>query len=120
MLMIKSFSLIEVIIAVVLVFIIGLTLAKISSQNVNTLQSVQNSKTYLHSLALQSSNEFKDINDYSSIEDLPKIEYKIEKELEELQNIRVELIEGFSLDFILQKQTITDENNDKKSYFRIK
>lgn len=117
--MTKSFTLIEVIVAVAIIFIIGLTLSKISSQNINTLMSVKEDLTHLDSLAINSTNEFKDINDYSNILDLPKIEYKVEKKLEELAQTELVISPSFTIVYISQKETIKNDQT-QKSYFRIK
>ncbi len=115
----KAFSLIEVIVAMTLIVIIGLTLAEISSQNINTIQSAKEDKTYLHSLALNSTNMYKNIKDYSNIKDIPIADYTIEKSTKELGMVSFELIDGFSFEFFYEEIIIKDAY-EEKSYFAIK
>lgn len=115
----KAFTLIEVLVSVFLIFIIGFALAKISSQNVNTIQSTKSDITYLYSAVINSSHQYKDINDYLEIRDIPKYNYKVEKKQDELGIVSRPLSETFIISYRLEKERIKSDETTK-SFFRIK
>lgn len=115
----KAFTLIEVLVSVMLIFIIGFTLTKISSQNINTLQKAKDNYVYLYSAVINSTHEYRDINDYIGIRDIPKYDLSVEKRKDELSTTSLELAENFIINYILEKESIKDDNQTK-SFFRIK
>ena len=60
----RAFTLLEVLVSVVIVFMIGMTLTQISSQNVNVLQSVKDDISSYDSAILYATNEYRDLNSY--------------------------------------------------------
>lgn len=115
----NAFTLIEVLVSVMLIFIIGFTLTKISSQNINTLQKAKEDYTYLYSSVVNSTHEYRDINDYIGIRDIPKFDLRVEKKKANLSTTSKELTETFVISYILEKESIKDDKQTK-SFFRIK
>jgi len=115
----KGFTLIEVLVSVLLVFMIGFTLTKISSQNINTIQSTKEDLTYLYSTIIHSTHEYRDINDYLGINEIPQYTYSIEKKKSDLGSSSIVLSETFIINYNLEKESIKSDTNTK-SFFRIK
>lgn len=115
----KAFTLIEVLVSVFLIFIIGFALTKISSQNINTIQSINNNNTYLYSTVVNSTHEYRDINDYLSIKDIPLYDNKIEKKKTELGFSSLVIREDFIININLEKESISSDST-KKTFFHIK
>lgn len=115
----SSFTLIEVLVSVFLIFIIGFTLTKISSQNINTIQSSKSDFTYLYSTVINSMHGYKNINDYINIKNIPKYLYKIEKKEEDLEYSSIVVTDTFIINYNLKKESILSDENSK-SFFRIK
>lgn len=114
----RGFTLIEVIVSVVLIFILGVALLQISSQNTNILESSKKDKVYLHSLALHSFNEYKDLDDYVSLTDIPRYDLKISKKTSIIGTSEFEF-KGVKIKYVLNKITIKLDD-ETKSYFEIK
>ena len=117
--MTKSFTLIEVLVSVMLIFMIGFALTKISSQNINTIQSIQNENSYLYSAVIHSTHNYRDINDYLSIRDIPKYNNTVEKKKTDLGFSSLALRDDFVIDFNLEKESIKSDTI-QKTFFRIK
>lgn len=115
----KAFTLIEVLVSVFLIVIIGLTLIKISSQNINTMQSVKTDFTYLFSTVINSTNDFRDVNDYLNIKDIPSYDYLVEKKTKHVSSSSFALSDEFIVDYTLEKEIIKSDY-DKQVFFRIK
>ena len=115
----KAFTLIEVLVSVFLIFIIGFTLTKISSQNINTIQDSKEDYTYLYSAVVNSTNEYRDINDFLGIRDIPKYEITVEKKREVLSITSLELTETFVINYTTEQESIKDDKATK-SFFHIK
>ena len=115
----KAFTLIEVLVSVFLIFIIGFTLTKISSQNISTIQSSKQDYTYLYSSVLNSTHQYKDINDYLEIQDIPKYSHTIEKKEEDLSFSSIVLTDSFVVNYNLKKESIKSDTNTK-AFLRIK
>lgn len=115
----KAFTLIEVLVSVFLIFIIGMTLMKISSQNITTIQSAKNDYTDLYSTVVHSTHEYRDINDYLSIKDIPKYTIRVEEKKTNLGGSSIELTKNFIINYTLEKESIKDDQQTK-SFFRIK
>jgi Tfp pilus assembly protein PilV len=115
----KAFTLIEVLVSVLLIFIMGFTLTKISSQNINTLQSSKEDYIYLYSAVVNSSHEYKDINDFIDIRDIPKYTIRVEKTNEVISVTSLSLIEGFKINYTTKKESIKN-GKQTKAFFLIK
>jgi hypothetical protein len=114
----KAFTLIEVLVSVVLIFIIGMTLTKVSSQNTNTLYAVKHDFTFLDSAALNSDQDYKDINDYIKIQDIPKFNYRIEKKEDIIGESVLPITDQFMINYTLKKEELKSEKSSH-AYFRI-
>jgi prepilin-type N-terminal cleavage/methylation domain-containing protein len=115
----RAFTLIEVLVSVMLIFIIGFTLTKISSQNINTIQSSKDDITYLYSTVVTTSNEYRDINDYLAIKDIPRYSYTVETKKVDLGSSSIVLSETFVINYNLERENIKSDYTTK-SFFRIK
>jgi len=115
----KSFTLIEVLVSVFLIVIIGLTLTKISSQNINIMQSVKLDHTHLNSVVINNTNDYRDIDDYLNIRDIPGYDYKVEKKRKEISSSSFVLNDNFIVNYILEKEIIVSDD-EQQAFFRIK
>ncbi len=115
----KSFTLIEVLVSVFLIVIIGITLTKISSQNVNIMQSVKLDYTYLNSTVINNTNDYRDIDDYLNIKDIPGYDYKVEKKRKQISSSSFMLKDDFIVNYTLEKEIIVSDD-EKQTFFRIK
>lgn len=115
----NAFTLIEVLVSVLLVVMMGLTLVKISSQNINTLQTVKEDYTYLYSSALNSIHDYKEIDDFITISDIPKYNLRVEKQKDIFVTTTINLTNYFVIAYTIEKESIKDEQQTK-SFFRIK
>lgn len=117
--MTKSFTLIEVLVSVLLIFMIGFALTKISSQNINTIESMKKDNSYLFSAVINSTHNYRDINDYLSIRDIPKYNNTVEKKKIDLGFSSLVLRDDFVIDYNLEKESILSDTI-QKTFFRIK
>lgn len=115
----KAFTLLEVLISVLLIFMLGMALIKISSQNINILETVKKDVSYLDSLIVNSDNDYKDINSYTSIKDLPKYEATVTKKTYDLSSSSIILRDDFIINYEIKREKI-EINDETKAYFRIK
>jgi hypothetical protein len=98
---------------------LGMALVKISSQNVNVLQSVKDDINSYASAVINNSNEYRTLKDYISIIDIPKPDVQVEKKNIDLGGFSLISTKEFTLGYNLQHDQIKI-NNETKSYFRIK
>ena len=117
--MTKSFTLIEVLVSVVLIFMIGFALTKISSQNINTIQNIKNDNSYLYSTVINSTHDYRDIKDYLSIENIPEHDYEVEKKTIFLGTTSLVIRDDFVINFNLEKESVKSDTK-QKTFFRIK
>ena len=116
----KAFTLLEVLISVVLVFMIGEALTKISSQNINVMESVKKNMTCFDSVMLNSTNDYRDLNSYLSIKDIPLYDALVEKKTPQIvKNRNIIIDKDFIINYTINKESLKI-NNETKSYFRIK
>ena len=114
----KAFTLIEVLISVVIIFMIGMTFVKISSQNVNVLQSAKVEMNSYSSAVINSSSEYRSLNDYIVFRDIPRTDAVVEKKRVDLGVFPLVSTEEFSINYTLQNEKVKI-NDETKSYFRI-
>ena len=115
----RAFTLLEVLVSVVIVFMIGMTLTQISSQNVNVLQSVKDDMNSYDSAILYTTNEYRDLNSYLNIAEAPKFEVIVERKSLDLSSDAVMITKDFIISYNISKDRIKIDD-ETKAYYRIK
>lgn len=111
----QGFTLIEVVVSAVLIAVIGVSLIKLSSSNIEGVEYSREKRYDLFSLVLFQVSEFGHIKDYSGLEaeDIEIPEWKVESEEEEVMNIEFdlsqELVDGESPDLEITMGESTTE-----------
>lgn len=113
----NSFTLLEVLISVVLIFIIGMSLTEISNNNTNAIIKDRNTNYEMASLVIQSSNTYREIRDYFKIQDIPNPDILVDRKKEFLYSNVLVLDENNSLEILTEKETI-NINDETLTFFR--
>lgn len=113
----NSFTLLEILISVVLIFIIGMSLTEISNNNTNAIIKDKNTRFELASLVIQSSNTYREIRDYFKIKDIPNPDILVDRKKEFLYNSMIVLDENTSVEVSAEKETVII-NDETLTFFR--
>lgn len=87
----QSFTLIEVVVSAVLIAIIGVSLIKLSTSNIEGVEYSREKRYDLFSLVLYQVSEFGYIKDYSGIEDVDMPNWKVDATQEDVLTQEYEL-----------------------------
>lgn len=113
-----GFTLLEVLASVVLLFIIGMALTEISSKNLKSIEHYRNTHYGLASLAIYNENDYRDINDYSSLSGIPKWDITASKKIEFENELSYQITEDESsiITITVEKITINLDGQDSVFY----
>ena len=117
--MTKAFTLLEVLVSVVILFMIGMTLVQISSQNVHALENLKIDRNSYASAVINSHNEYASLYDYLYIYEIPKFDVRVEKKNIIIGEVPLISTKQFKIVYTLSKDIIKI-NDESKAYYRIK
>jgi len=120
-----GFTLIEVVVASILIAIIGISLIKLSSANIEGVEHARKERYDLYSLVLFRISEMGDIKDYAKIKDIEvpslKVEIKEEDVLTQEYDISSmnEDLNGSVISIVIYKESVKIGENGL-DYFRLR
>ena len=115
----KAFTLIEVLISVVIIFIISMALVKISAQNFNILKGLETDKSSYASAVLNSSSDYRSLYDYINIRDIERFDSIVERKNIYIGSFPLVSMEKFQINYSIEKEKIKIDN-EVRVYVKIK